>query len=101
MRQVLHHLLETVKVTRWIYHNRREGMKEALTDIEEGADIIMIKRQCLILIWFQEYQKQPMYRSQRTVSAVNMPWSRLPLKWAGSMKKKSSAKWQQVHTEQV
>lgn len=25
------------------YHNRREGMKEALTDIEEGADIIMIK----------------------------------------------------------
>ena len=51
--------------------------------------------------WFLKYQKQPMYRSQRTVSAVNMPWSRLPLKWAGSMKKKSSAKWQQVHTEQV
>ena len=25
------------------YHNRREGMKEALTDVEEGADIIMIK----------------------------------------------------------
>lgn len=25
------------------YHNRREGMKEALTDMEEGADIIMIK----------------------------------------------------------
>ena len=25
------------------YHNRREGMKEALTDIEEGADIIMVK----------------------------------------------------------
>ena len=25
------------------YHNRREGMKEALTDIQEGADIIMIK----------------------------------------------------------
>ena len=25
------------------FHNRREGMKEALTDIEEGADIIMIK----------------------------------------------------------
>ena len=25
------------------YHNRREGMKEALTDVEEGADIIMVK----------------------------------------------------------
>ena len=25
------------------YHNRREGMKEALTDIEEGADIVMVK----------------------------------------------------------
>ena len=25
------------------YHNRREGMKEALADIQEGADIIMIK----------------------------------------------------------
>lgn len=25
------------------YHNRKEGMKEALLDVEEGADIIMIK----------------------------------------------------------
>lgn len=25
------------------YHNRREGIKEALLDVEEGADIIMIK----------------------------------------------------------
>lgn len=25
------------------YHNRKEGIKEALTDIEEGADIIMVK----------------------------------------------------------
>ncbi|MDO5136017.1 MAG: porphobilinogen synthase [Eubacteriales bacterium] len=25
------------------FHNRREGMKEALTDISEGADIIMVK----------------------------------------------------------
>lgn len=25
------------------FHNRREGMKEALMDIEEGADIIMVK----------------------------------------------------------
>ena len=25
------------------FHNSREGMKEALTDVEEGADIIMVK----------------------------------------------------------
>ena len=25
------------------YHNRREGMKEALLDVEEGADILMVK----------------------------------------------------------
>ena len=25
------------------YHNKREGIKEALLDIEEGADIIMVK----------------------------------------------------------
>ena len=25
------------------YHNRREGMKEALMDVEEGADILMVK----------------------------------------------------------
>ena len=25
------------------FHNRREGIKEALLDVEEGADIIMVK----------------------------------------------------------
>lgn len=25
------------------FHNRKEGIKEALTDVEEGADIIMVK----------------------------------------------------------
>ena len=25
------------------FHNRREGLKEALTDLEEGADILMVK----------------------------------------------------------
>ena len=79
------------------YHNRREGMKEALTDIEEGADIIMIKPAMSYLDMVSEVSKA----TNVPIAAVNMPWSRLPLKWAGSMKKKSSAKWQQVHTEQV
>ena len=30
------------------YHNRREAMKEALTDVEEGADILMVKPACPI-----------------------------------------------------
>lgn len=25
------------------WHNRREGLKEALSDVEEGADILMVK----------------------------------------------------------
>ena len=44
------------------YHNRREGMKEALTDIEEGADIIMIKPAMSYLDMVSEISK-----------AVNVP----------------------------
>lgn len=44
------------------FHNRREGMKEALTDIEEGADIIMIKPAMSYLDMVSEVSK-----------AVNVP----------------------------
>ncbi|MDD7220514.1 MAG: porphobilinogen synthase [Clostridia bacterium] len=44
------------------YHNRREGMKEALTDIEEGADIIMVKPAMSYLDMVSEISK-----------AVNVP----------------------------
>ena len=83
------------------YHNRREGMKEALTDIEEGADIIMIKPAMSYLDMVSEVSKATNVPIAAYSVSGNMPWSRLPLKCAGSMKKKSSAKWQQVHTEQV
>ena len=33
----------TAKGYQMDYHNRREGMKEALLDVEEGADILMVK----------------------------------------------------------
>lgn len=39
------------------FHNRREGMKEALTDIEEGADIIMIKPALSYLDMISEVSK--------------------------------------------
>ena len=44
------------------FHNRREGMKEALTDIEEGADIIMVKPAMSYLDMVSEVSK-----------AVNVP----------------------------
>ena len=44
------------------FHNRREGMKEALTDVEEGADIIMVKPAMSYLDMVSELSK-----------AVNVP----------------------------
>ncbi len=44
------------------FHNRREGMKEALMDIEEGADIIMVKPAMSYLDMVSEISK-----------AVNIP----------------------------
>ena len=44
------------------FHKRREGMKEALTDVEEGADIIMVKPAMSYLDMVSEVSK-----------AVNVP----------------------------
>ena len=44
------------------FHNRREGMKEALTDVEAGADIIMVKPAMSYLDMVSEVSK-----------AVNVP----------------------------
>lgn len=44
------------------FHNRREGMKEALTDVEESADIIMVKPAMSYLDMVSEVSK-----------AVNVP----------------------------
>ena len=44
------------------FHNRREGMKEALKDVEEGADIIMVKPAMSYLDMVSEVSK-----------AVNVP----------------------------
>ena len=44
------------------FHNRREGMKEALTDVEEGPDIIMVKPAMSYLDMVSEVSK-----------AVNVP----------------------------
>lgn len=44
------------------FHNRREGMKEAFTDVEEGADIIMVKPAMSYLDMVSEVSK-----------AVNVP----------------------------
>ena len=49
------------------FHNRREGMKEALTDVEEGADIIMVKPAMSYLDMVSEVSKAVMCRLQHTV----------------------------------
>ena len=50
------------KIYQMDFHNRREGMKEALTDVEEGADIIMVKPAMSYLDMVSEVSK-----------AVNVP----------------------------
>ena len=83
------------------FHNRREGMKEALMDIEEGADIIMVKPAMSYLDMVSEISK-----------AVNVPVAAYSVsgeyamvkqqpKWAGSMKSALSGKWQLAHTVPV
>ena len=43
MRQARRRPLATARGYQMDYHNSREGIKEALLDVEEGADIIMVK----------------------------------------------------------
>jgi porphobilinogen synthase len=40
------------------YHNKREGIKEALLDVEEGADIIMVKPALAYLDVIQEVKRE-------------------------------------------
>ena len=42
-RRAPHRRLAIGNLTRWIPTIRGEGIKEALMDVEEGADIIMVK----------------------------------------------------------
>ena len=83
------------------FHNRREGMKEALTDVEEGADIIMVKPAMSYLDMVSEVSK-----------AVNVPVAAYSVSGEyamvkqlqnghGSMKNVLCVRWQSVHTVQV
>lgn len=83
------------------FHNRREGMKEALMDIEEGADIIMVKPAMSYLDMVSEISK-----------AVNVPVAaysvsgeyamvKAAAKMGWSMKSALSGKWQLAHTVPV
>ena len=56
-------------------HNSREGLKEALADVEEGADIIMVKP-ALVLPGHDlaGERRSQTFRLPHTVSAVSMPW---------------------------
>ena len=58
-------------------HNRREGIKEALLDVEEGADIIMVKPAMSYLDLVREVRDCiDLPVATYSVSGETMPWSR-------------------------
>ena len=56
------------------YHNRKEGLKEALLDVEEGADIIMVKPAMSYLDIVREVADTVNLPVAATVSAENTLW---------------------------
>ena len=75
MRQVLLRLLVTARRYQMDFHNSREGIKEALLDVEEGADIIMVKPAMAYQDVITRGQRKPStFRWQPTASAENMLW---------------------------
>ena len=71
------------------FHNRREGMKEALTDVEEGADIIMVKPAMCYLAMVSEVSK-----------AVNVPVATYSVSGAYAMVK-AAAKMGWIDEERI
>lgn len=56
------------------FHNSREGIKEALMDVEEGADIIMVKPAMAYQDMLPVSATRSMFRWQPTASAESMRW---------------------------
>ena len=71
------------------FHNRREGMKEALTDVEEGADIIMVKPAMSYLDMVSEVSK-----------AVNVPVAAYSVSGENAMVK-AAAKMDWIDEERI
>ena len=71
------------------FHNRREGMKEALTDVEEGADIIMVKPAMSYLDMVSEVSK-----------AVNVPVAAYSVSGEYAMVK-AAAKMDRIDEERI
>ena len=55
------------------YANRIEAVKEALMDVEEGADIVMVKPGLPYLDIIREVKNAVMFPLVSIISAVNMP----------------------------
>ena len=102
MRQELPRPLAISKSYQMDFHNRREGMKEALTDVEEGADIIMVKPAMSYLDMVSEISK-----------AVNVPVAAYSVSGEYAMVKAAAkdgldrgrahhrGRWQSAHTVPV
>ena len=55
------------------YHNRNEAMKETLMDVEEGADIVMVKPALAYLDVIREVKNAVDVPVSVIISAANMP----------------------------
>ena len=64
--------------------NAREGVREALLDVAEGADIVMVKPALGYLDVIAGCATPSTSRSRRTTSPASTPWSRPPPPRAGS-----------------
>ena len=82
------------------YHNSREGIKEALLDVAEGADIIMVKPAMSYLDMVTKIRDTV----QVPVAAYSVSGEYAMIKAAASlgyMRKRSSAKQQRLHSAQA
>ena len=82
------------------YHNRREGMKEALTDIEEGADIIMIKPAMSYLDMVSEVHKATNVPIAAYSVSGEYAMVKAAAKMDGSKRTRLCVKWLQVRIAQ-
>ena len=70
--------------------NSREALKEIDLDLDEGADIIMVKPALAYLDIVHQARERCQRPLPLTMSAVNTPWSKRRPKKAGSTKSASS-----------
>jgi porphobilinogen synthase len=73
--------------------NGEEAVREALLDIEEGADIIMISRRCRTSTWSRWSSRRPSFPWPCTAPAASTPCSRRRPPTGGSTRSAACWRW--------